>query len=104
MLDEALGQLLEWGIHEIQEYARKLGAPLVDYFMNKGVPVEDEDVPGPSPDGLATARPYRWRSAVEVNCNPEMYMSHCEGDNIRISINVFNDEADVGELISALDQ
>jgi len=103
MLDEALGQLLEWGVEEIQEYGRKLGEPLISYFQEKGTIVDDEahrahhlmglQLPE-NTDGEALDREFQARN---------VYVS-LRGDNIRISINVFNTEEDVQELISALNQ
>lgn len=103
MLDEALRQLLDWGIDEIQEYARVLGEPLVDHFLSKDVPVDDVKyrahhlmgLPLPDhTDGEALVRELQLR---------RVYVS-LRGSNIRISLNVFNTEEDVDELISALDQ
>jgi len=103
MLDEALNQLLEWGIDNIQEYGRELGAPLISHFAEKGVTLDDEmhrahhlmGMPLPDHiDGEALVREFQSR---------QVYVS-LRGSNIRISINVFNTEEDVGELISALDQ
>ncbi len=103
MLDEALRQLLDWGIEEIQEYTRLLGKPLISYFLGKDVPVDDEiyrthhlmGLPLPDhTDGEALVRELQLR---------RVYVS-LRGSNIRISINVFNNEEDVAELISALDQ
>jgi len=101
MLDEALRQLLEWGIEEIQEYVRLLGEPLLRYFINQGVPVEGDihrahhlmglPLPG-NTDGEVLVRELQSR---------RVYVS-LRGDNIRISLNVFNNEEDVGELIAAL--
>jgi selenocysteine lyase/cysteine desulfurase len=42
MLNEALGQLLDWGIGNIQEYGRQLSAPLINFFLEKGSLVENE--------------------------------------------------------------
>jgi selenocysteine lyase/cysteine desulfurase len=103
MLDEALGQLLEWGVEEIQEYGQILGEPLINYFLEKGTIVDDEthrahhlmglQLPE-NTDGEALLREFQARN---------VYVS-LRGDNIRISINVFNTEEDVHELIAALDQ
>lgn len=41
MLDEALRQLLDWGIPSIQDYCRLLAIPLIRFFQEKEVPVDD---------------------------------------------------------------
>ncbi len=103
MLDEALGQLLEWGVEEIQEYGQILGEPLINYFLEQGTIVDDEthrahhlmglQLPE-NTDGEALLREFQARN---------VFVS-LRGDNIRISINVFNTEEDVHELIAALEQ
>lgn len=103
MLDEALRQLLEWGIEEIQEYSRLLGAPLIDYFMEKGIPVENADHRAHHLMGLQLPAGTKGETLIHELQSRAVYVS-LRGDNLRISINVFNTEADIQELIAALDQ
>jgi len=103
MLDEALGQLLEWGIEEIQEYGRVLGAPLIEYFLEKEAPVDDESHRAHHLMGLQLPAGTNGEALVRELQSRNVYVS-LRGNNIRISINVFNTEADVSELIEALDQ
>jgi selenocysteine lyase/cysteine desulfurase len=101
MLDEALRQLLDWGIEKIQEYARVLGEPLINYFMEKGVAVDDEIYRAHHLMGLPLPEKTDGELLVRELQSRNVYVS-LRGSNIRISINVFNNEEDVGELISAL--
>jgi len=101
MLDEALRQLLEWGIEEIQEYARKLGEPLINHFLGQGVPVDDEVYRAHHLMGLPLPGNTRGEALVGELQARKVFVS-LRGDNIRISINVFNTTEDVSELISAL--
>ena len=103
MLDEALRQLLEWGVENIQEYSRKLGAPLIDYFLDKGTPVDDESHRAHHLMGLQLPAGTNGEALVSELQSRNVYVS-LRGNNIRISINVFNNEADVRELINALDK
>jgi len=103
MLDQALAQLLEWGIQEIQEYGRILGLPLLDYFETRGAPVDDELHRAHHLMGMQLPAGTDGEALVEALQSRNVYVS-LRGNNIRISINVFNDESDVGELIAALDQ
>jgi selenocysteine lyase/cysteine desulfurase len=103
MLDEALRQLLEWGIEEIQEYARVLAEPLIQHFLDKGVPVDDDKYRAHHLMGLPLPGHTDGEALVRELQSRRVYVS-LRGSNIRISINVFNNEEDVGELISALDQ
>ena len=101
MLDEALDQLLEWGVKEIQEYGRKLGEPLISYFLDKGIPVDDEAYRACHLMGLQLPDSTNGEALVNEFNSRNIFVS-LRGNNIRISINVFNTEADVAELIAAL--
>ena len=101
MLDEALGQLLSWGTHEIQEYCGVLAAPLINYFLEKNTPVDDEVNRANHLMGLQLPEGTNGESLVEELQRRNVYVS-LRGTNIRISINVFNTEEDIEELIAAL--
>jgi selenocysteine lyase/cysteine desulfurase len=94
---------LEWGIEEIQEYGRVLGAPLIEHFLEKGAPVDDESHRAHHLMGLQLPAGTDGEALVSELQARNVYVS-LRGNNIRISINVFNTEADVNELIEALDQ
>lgn len=102
MLDEALRQLLDWGIPGIQEYCRTLAIPLIRFFQEKEVPVDDMHYMACHLMGLQLPAGTRGASLVKDLQSRQVYVS-LRGDNIRISINVFNTEEDIGELIAVLD-
>jgi len=101
MLDEALGQLLSWGTHKIQEYCGVLAAPLINHFLEKNTPVDDEVHRANHLMGLKLPEGTNGESLVEELQRRNVYVS-LRGTNIRISINVFNTEEDIEELIAAL--
>jgi selenocysteine lyase/cysteine desulfurase len=101
MLDEALRQLLEWGIEDIQEYARVLGEPLIHHFLDKNVPVDDDFYRAHHLLGLPLPGSTQGEVLVGELQARKVFVS-LRGNNIRISINVFNTPEDVSELISAL--
>jgi selenocysteine lyase/cysteine desulfurase len=101
MLDEALRQLLEWGIGEIQEYGRKLTRPLIRYFISKGSPVEEEAYRAHHLMGLSLPPGTDGEALIRALQERNVYVS-LRGTNIRISVNVFNTEEDIQELIAAL--
>ncbi len=103
MLDEALRQILDWGVDNIQEYGRKLGEPLIEYFLQKGAPMDDEAHRAFHLMGLQLPAHTNGEELVDELQSRNVYVS-LRGNNIRISINVFNNEGDVRELISALDK
>jgi selenocysteine lyase/cysteine desulfurase len=103
MLDEALRQILDWGVDNIQEYGRKLGEPLINYFLQKEAKIDDEDHRAHHLMGLQLPAKTNGEALVDELQSRNVYVS-LRGNNIRISINVFNNEGDVRELIAALDK
>jgi selenocysteine lyase/cysteine desulfurase len=100
-LDEALGQLLDWGIAEIQEYGRKLSEPLISFFREKGSRIEDESYRAHHLMGLPLPPGTDGKALVGELQSRNVYVS-LRGSNIRISVNVFNTEEDIRELMAAL--
>jgi len=103
MLDRALAQLLEWGIPEIQEYGRVLSLPLINYFKSRGVKLDEEAHRAHHLMGMSLPPETNGEALMDELQSRNVYVS-LRGNNIRISINVFNDESDVGELIAALEK
>ncbi len=101
MLDEALGQLLDWGIAEIQEYGRKLSEPLISFFREKGSRVEEKSYRAHHLMGLPLPPGTDGEALVGELQSRNVFVS-LRGSNIRISVNVFNTEEDVRELMAAL--
>lgn len=101
MLDEALGQLLKWGIPEIQQYCGNLARPLIQYFMERGSAPDEGDYRAHHLMGLQLPEGTDGTALVEELQRRRVYVS-LRGSNIRISINVFNNEEDLFELMAAL--
>ena len=101
MLDAALAQLLDWGIGEIQEYGRQLSEPLIAFFREKGSHIEDGVHRAHHLMGLALPPGTDGAVLVGELQARNVYVS-LRGSNIRISVNVFNTEADIRELMAAL--
>ncbi len=101
MLNEALGQLLDWGVAEIQEYGKELSKPLIDFFQEKGSFVENEAHRAHHLMGLALPPGTEGEALVGELQARNIYVS-LRGNNIRISVNVFNTEDDVRQLMDAL--
>jgi selenocysteine lyase/cysteine desulfurase len=101
MLTEGLRQLLEWGVENIQEYGRKISKPLIDFFLERGVDVDEESCRAHHLVGLSLPENTDGEQLVDELRRRNVYVS-LRGSNIRISFNVFNDEEDVAQLISAL--
>ena len=103
MLDEALRQILEWGVEEIQAYGGHLSEPLISYFLEKGVTVDHEHHRAHHMMGLSLPSGTDGEALIGELQSRNVFVS-LRGTNIRISVNVFNTEEDIRELIAALDQ
>jgi selenocysteine lyase/cysteine desulfurase len=102
MVDEALGQLLHWGVDQIQEYARRLGAPLIEFFQERGTTLDDQTFRAHHLLGLQLPAGTSGEALLDELKSRNVFVS-LRGNNIRISINLFNTEEDISELIAALD-
>jgi selenocysteine lyase/cysteine desulfurase len=76
---------------------------LIKYFIEKGSSVDDEEHRAHHLMGLQLPSGTNGEELVSVMQSRNVYVS-LRGNNIRISINVFNNETDIRELIDALDQ
>ena len=102
MMNEALRQLLDWGVDDIQEYCGVLGAPLMNYFSENNILVEEDLHRANHLTGLQLPAGTNGEALVEELQRRNVFLS-LRGNNVRISINVFNTEEDIKELISALE-
>ena len=102
MLNEALNQLLRWSIGEIQEYAGKLGDPLIHFFQKNGIPVEEQCYRANHLLGMQLPGSLKGDELMKALQQRNVYVS-LRGNNIRISINVFNTKEDIDQLIAALE-
>jgi selenocysteine lyase/cysteine desulfurase len=100
MLDEALRQILEWGVEETQAYGRDLSEPLISYFLEKGAPVDHEHHRAHHLMGLSLPPGTDGEALIGELQSRNVFVS-LRGTNIRISVNVFNTEEDIRELIAA---
>jgi selenocysteine lyase/cysteine desulfurase len=101
MLDAALKQILDWGVPNIQEYCRTLGTPLIAHILKNGAIIDEDAYRAHHLLGLQL--PGNTSAEVLLNAlqSRKVFVS-LRGNNIRISLNVFNNEADVQELVRAL--
>lgn len=101
MLKSSLNVLLEWKPERIQEYAKKLNSPLRKFVQEIGGVVENDEflayhliapkLPGKIHLG-------KLKQALDQN---HVYLS-ARGDNLRISVNVFNSEEDIQKLMEVI--
>lgn len=98
---EALSQLLEWGIENIQQYCAQLTQPAVEIWKKHGYWVEDPQWRGAHlfgiqmPDGLDA-------DDLLLRLRKENIYVSVRGSFVRISPNVYNDEGDIAALTAVL--
>ena len=102
MLNESLNQVLKWGIQEIQDYCRSLADPILQFFQEKEIPVEEDAYRASHLMGLQLPKEVDSSTLMRKLQEKKIFVS-LRGSNIRISINVFNTEEDIDQLIAALD-
>ncbi len=98
MLNAALEQLMIWGPDNIQEYCKGLISPLLDYLGEEkkesvaahlyGVKLPDDVIHHQLMDNLR-----KHKVSISVR-----------GEFLRVSTNVFNEEADIAALIQSIDE
>jgi len=76
---------------------------LIEYFLEKGTNVEDEVHRAHHLMGLQLPSDVDGETLVAELQARNIYIS-LRGNNIRISINVFNNETDIRELIATLEK
>lgn len=101
MLKEALNQLNRWGIQEIQDYCGDLAGPLIQFFLDREIAVEEEAYRANHLMGLQLPGQVNGDDLIRELQKRNVYVS-LRGSNIRISINVFNTAEDVDQLMAAL--
>jgi selenocysteine lyase/cysteine desulfurase len=102
ILENALWQLLEWGPERTQEYAGGLKKSLVSFQTGRNLPLEVNEftanhlfsLPLPMGQDLNQVKSMLEKERISVSVR---------GTALRVSINVFNEQRDIDQLIGALD-
>ncbi len=97
----SLGQVSEFGVDNIQNYCQQLIAPYTDKIQELGFDIEDRNWRGAHlfgirlPDNIDLLR---LKTVLEQN---NIVLS-VRGDAIRVSLNIYNDAADMHALLNVL--
>lgn len=103
MLKNSLQQIIEWNPQHIQQYCRNLIKPLVKYSNQLNIELEKEDFfcnhlfSLKLPDSISSVN-------LQKNLERENIHLSVRGENLRVSVNVFNDAKDIEKLIQTIDQ
>ena len=102
IMKEALKQISLWTIPEIRTYSQNLIQPLMTYMKNLGIEFES--------DKYFTSHLFALKLPAEVdvdqlkiNLEKNKVFISVRGQFLRISVNIFNDEEDINQLIKSID-
>jgi selenocysteine lyase/cysteine desulfurase len=101
MLEESLKLLLEWGVENIQEYARKLTHQPVVELRELGCKIEEDTYRAGHLFGFGLPEKIDHQLLNELLIQRKVFVSK-RGDGLRISVNVFNDASDLQALIEVI--
>jgi len=101
MMREALMQVREWGIHNIQSYIRSLFEPLIPALIDSDYKIEEDEYRAPHMFGARVPVGTEMKSVREALQSRNIHVS-VRGSAIRISPNVYNDESDIEALSECL--
>lgn len=101
MLDAAIGQILDWGVQNIQDYCETLARPMIRFFRENGFWVEEDDFRAKHLFGVMLPQGINREKLLLSLKEKQIYVS-VRGEGIRISLHLFNTEEDVEALINAL--
>lgn len=102
MLKAALEQILAWGPDRIQAYGQALCAPLRTYLHGLDITLEAPEFASqhlftlPLPGEITS-------DAMRTSLQAHGVVISVRGNALRLSVNVFNDEADIQQLIRAIE-
>ena len=103
ILKESLKQILEWGPGNIQAYCSNLIQPLLEYLREIGVELEGKEYF--SNHIFALSLPDNMdEELLKANLAKNNIYISIRGGKLRVSVNVFNEEADIIKLISVMEQ
>jgi len=101
MMREALMQVREWGIHNIQSYIKSLSEPLIPALIDSDYKIEEDEYRAPHMFGARVPLGTEMKSVREALQSRNIHVS-VRGSAIRISPNVYNDESDIEALKECL--
>lgn len=103
MMIEALKQVLNWGVENIQDYCEVLIEPLIKEATTMGFGIEKAAVRGNHLFGLTLPEELPLETLQQVMHQNKVSVS-IRGTSVRVSPNVYNDERDINRLIKSLSQ
>ena len=103
MLKNALNQIIEWDPRRIQAYCKTLIKPLLEFTSKVNIAIEQDEY---FCNHLFTLKLPKTIAPEKLKLNLEkenIFLSK-RGENLRTSVNVYNDSNDIDKLIYTIDK
>ncbi|RZS96949.1 selenocysteine lyase/cysteine desulfurase [Cecembia calidifontis] len=102
MFHAALGQILDWGVANIQTYCDEISRPLVEYCRKNGFWLEEDAYRAKHLFGIVLPDGLNNSEIIQRLQENKVFVS-IRGKAIRISLHLYNTDADIKTLIGVLD-
>ncbi|MDQ6890113.1 MAG: aminotransferase class V-fold PLP-dependent enzyme [Bacteroidota bacterium] len=103
MLNEALKQINNWSVPEIESYCKDLIQPLITYLKTLGIQFENEKYFSNHLFALKFPPGINIYTLKENLDKANVYVSF-RGHHLRLSVNVFNTKSDIEKLIEVIEK
>ena len=103
MLGAAMEQILEWQPENIQAYAKNLSTPYIAQLQEMGASVEETQYRSHHLFGVRLGENFDLELLQNQFQKEKVYVSF-RGNSVRISVNVFNHERDMEQLIACFEK
>jgi len=94
MIEKALDLLIEWQPAEIQNYAKNLGEPYFERLRNADYWIENEEFRAAHLFGIRLPENLKIETVQKALSEQKVFVSY-RGNAMRLSVNVWNNEADM---------
>ena len=103
MLEDALTQILDWGVNNIQQYCRRITQKPLEVLINLGCSLESDAYRGHHLLGISLPQGVDNQGFTEQLLSNKIIISN-RGVAIRVSPNVYNTEEDMWALVEVLER
>jgi selenocysteine lyase/cysteine desulfurase len=101
MLSESIRQINEWSPASIQQYGEALTQPLIEFFTEQGITIEEDCYRSKHITGITLPKPYDSQKILDALRAQQIYISK-RGNALRISAHIYNTTEDIDVLVTSL--
>ena len=101
ILNEAIAQLIEWKVDDIQAYCQQLIEDPISELKELGCIIDEDEFRASHLFGIRFEKPIDLKMLQELFIKNQVYIS-LRGSAVRVSVNVYNDENDMDKLVHCI--